>query len=152
MHTPAAGMQPNAWTPGGCICRPLAFYIITEALSWVTAAAMIGMGFRMRTHTASNTRYVHSSSPETLGMGEGGALYECCVHREQTPAMPHSPFVAPYKLTWFGPCSYFYRSGQRSQAGRSTTGSGATSAAADDPPILFLHGVGLGVMPYLIVG
>jgi hypothetical protein len=120
-------MMSHTWQPLRHLYRPLSFYACSEAAAALAGAALAAMGFRRHTTPTAGLGYYALRLPPpgpsrysfSLDGGGGG--------RGGGPA-------------------------RRRASGLAIGGGGGDAAAAegdDAPPIVFLPGVGMGLVPYL---
>ncbi|GFR48765.1 hypothetical protein Agub_g10586 [Astrephomene gubernaculifera] len=118
--------------------RPLAFYAAMEALAWVNHCMLLGAGFRRvaaaDTTTAAAAELVAKEAKGgPAGLGLGRLDMGICGCKED-----HYYYVANMPAAERG-----------GAAGGGQACHRASSSSPPEVPIVFLHGVGMGLLPYL---
>ncbi|KAG2439527.1 hypothetical protein HXX76_004880 [Chlamydomonas incerta] len=134
-------MMSHLWQPVRAFWRPLGFYAGVELLVGLKHVMLLAAGFRpYRVGGLRYYTYGLPPLPPAEAAPEAAAARVAAARREREqegrPAAPAAPAAA-------APAAAPPRRGGRREA------AGAGAAEAAEAPLLFLHGVGLGLLPYL---
>ncbi len=116
--------------------RPLTFYLLMEAVAAATHVALLGMGFRMAGLTPGRTAAVYEWAPRQRRAGNGSSSSEghCGRANDVVPLM----------------AAGVRKDGQALGAvGGGGQGEHEQEGEQGDEPVVFLHGIGMGLTPYL---
>ncbi|KAG2487353.1 hypothetical protein HYH03_014066 [Edaphochlamys debaryana] len=122
-RTPGLAAMHHLWEPLKASYRPLILYGITELVALLTRALLLAAGCRTWQDRASGMLVVASGLPGPGAAGAGAG---------QAPPSP--PRLLRRMPTWVG-----------ARAGGTAGGHVASTTS----PVVLLHGVGLGLLPYI---
>ncbi|KAG2454544.1 hypothetical protein HYH02_000389 [Chlamydomonas schloesseri] len=131
-HQPGLRCMYHLWEPLRTIYRPLAFYAATEALALLTQALLLAMG---RSLSRQSTAPAVAGAVAAAGGQQGLGMLVATAGLAAARLRPHAAAAA------------------ESHAGAPPEGGEAAAhqqAEEGGPaPVLLLHGIGLGLLPYM---
>ncbi|KAG2445181.1 hypothetical protein HYH02_008649 [Chlamydomonas schloesseri] len=124
---PAHPMMSHLWQPVRAFWRPLGFYVGVELLVGLKHVMMLAAGFTP--YMVGGLRYYTYGLPRLSAAQAAAELVAAARREREQEGRPQAAAVG--------------------DSGAGAAGRRAAAAASQSAPLLFLHGVGLGLLPYL---
>jgi pimeloyl-ACP methyl ester carboxylesterase len=156
-HNPSIELMTHLWEPIKAHWRPLAFYAVMEAFAAAKHGAMLSAGWACARAPGGATYYTYGLPATTAAADAGARLHDAAARGAS----------AEGRRRWSARLSGGGKAGGATRRRPAAAGSSKSAAAArqeqqheqqqqqweDDErsqvPILFCHGVGLGLAPYV---
>ncbi|GIL52592.1 hypothetical protein Vafri_8414, partial [Volvox africanus] len=137
--TPGLRFMAHMTDPIPHFYRPLAFYVIMETMAWINHCMLVAAGFRRRAlppPRASPSRRMSGRVESGSGGSSDGVAAGAQEHNDGVHPSDHYYYIANMPAV---------DSSSGGEGSSNHSGSGDNNRV----PIVFLHGVGMGLMPYL---
>lgn len=138
-HNPDVAFMAHLWEPLRVLHKPLALHALAEGMRVATDGALWAAGFKQG-RTACGFRYW--VKPALVGGGgSSGTATPTATTATTTPSS--------FRLASLGGLARRRRAGRLRSCDSASSLDAAGATDPDTAPILFVHGVGLGLTPYI---